>query len=147
MRESKPFKVKKFINRGGSISWRVSGSLNGKQVRKNFKSRADATSEMQVLEIKRLNSSRSLRTTLTALTEAQIKDCEAAVHLMKGKQILEAVNFYIQNYHEPTSDKTVLDALPYFLEQKALHVRRMQHNNLKKTITRFAKHVPDKLLH
>ena len=112
MRDSKPFKISKFTNRGGSLSWRVSGSVNGKQIRRNFQSRADADAERQVLEIKRLNSSRLLRATLTALTDAQIKDCEAAIHILKDKPILEAVNFYIQNHNEHTSDKTVLDAPP-----------------------------------
>ncbi len=121
--------------------------MNGKQIRRNFQSRGDADAERQVLEIKRLNSSRSLRATLTALTDAQIKDCEAAVHLLKDKPILEAVNFYLHNYKDATSDKTVLDALPLFLEHKEPHIGRKQYHNLRKTVTRFAACVPGKLLH
>ena len=62
------FKITRFINPSGSEAWRLSGTLNGKQIRKNFKSRNDAVAERQRLSIRYLNEQSEGQTVWTTLT-------------------------------------------------------------------------------
>lgn len=48
------FKLSKFTNPSGQDVWRLSGTLNGQRIRKNFPSRAEAVAARQNLEIKYL---------------------------------------------------------------------------------------------
>ena len=46
------FALTRFDNRNGTTSWRISGWLASVRIRKNFKSREEATAEKAFLEIK-----------------------------------------------------------------------------------------------
>ncbi len=68
------FKITRFINPSGSEAWRLSGTLNGNQIRKNFKSRNDAIAERQQLSIRYLNEQSEGQTVWTTLTHGQNKE-------------------------------------------------------------------------
>jgi hypothetical protein len=44
--------IARFGNRNGVTAWRVTGSINGVRVRRNFKSSEEAAAEKAALEIK-----------------------------------------------------------------------------------------------
>jgi len=48
---NKRFTITKFTNPSGKEAWRLSGTLNGKRIRQNFKTRAEAVAERQSYEI------------------------------------------------------------------------------------------------
>ena len=48
-------KLNSILNPSGAQVYRVIGTLNGKTVRKNFQTRAEAVTSKQQLEIRRLN--------------------------------------------------------------------------------------------
>lgn len=52
----------------------MSGVLSGVRLRKNFKTREEATAEKTVLEIKALHSASGLRSIVTALTEDRVRE-------------------------------------------------------------------------
>lgn len=49
------FKITEFINPSGAKAFRVSGTLNGQPIRKEFKTRAAANNYRQTLDIEFLN--------------------------------------------------------------------------------------------
>lgn len=49
------FKITRFPNPSGQEVYRVSGTLNGQRIRKNFLKYSDAVAEKQKLEIRHLN--------------------------------------------------------------------------------------------
>ena len=68
------FRISKFQNPSGDIVWRVSGSLNGERIRKNFRTRAEATGERQRLDIRALNETSDGQQIWTTLTHDQNRE-------------------------------------------------------------------------
>ena len=73
MAQANSFVVSQFTNPSKEIVFRVSGWLDGRRVRKNFQTRAEAEAERQVLEIQRLQADSGLRPILTRLNEDQVQ--------------------------------------------------------------------------
>ena len=70
MAQAAQFVISEFTNPSGEIVFRVTGWLDGKRIRKNFPSRAEASAERQALEIQRLQAETGIRTTATRLANA-----------------------------------------------------------------------------
>jgi hypothetical protein len=64
MNQKHSFVISRFTNPSGEIVFRVDGYLDGKRVRKNVPTRADAETERQFLEIQRLQSETGMRATV-----------------------------------------------------------------------------------
>ncbi|OAM91508.1 hypothetical protein AW736_02740 [Termitidicoccus mucosus] len=97
------FTIKPFKNRNGVISFRVAGWLLGERIRKNFKTREDAIAERAALELRLLQSQSNLRGASTFLTEAQLREAEAAfLRLEKARRPLTFyLDYALANYREP----------------------------------------------
>ena len=54
MNEANPFVISQFTNASVEIVFRVDGRLDGKRIRKNFSTRAEADAERRVLQVQRL---------------------------------------------------------------------------------------------
>jgi len=108
------FKITKFPNPGGEDVYRVSGSLDGKQIRKNFKKREAAVAFRDRLNVQHLNQESEGQTVWTTLTHDQNSDAIAATNLLRKHSekhsLTDAVNFFIKNYREAEREKTVFDA-------------------------------------
>src|SRR5437867_13198039 len=73
-----PFYVIEFTNASGSLSYRVSGMKDGKQVRQNFKTEAEAVARKQALEAEVDGIESSIRPHRTRLTDEQLRQAEHA---------------------------------------------------------------------
>ena len=71
------FKIIRFNNRNGVVSWRVDGRLNGGRVRKNFKTREEASAEKAVFELNAIRATSGLRSAVTCLVDEQLREAEA----------------------------------------------------------------------
>ena len=72
-------KINRFTNPSGEKVWRLSGTINGKRIRKNFSTRDEATAERQDLEIDFLKEESEGQTVWTTLTLEQNRDTIAAM--------------------------------------------------------------------
>ncbi|MDX2108767.1 MAG: site-specific integrase [Verrucomicrobiota bacterium] len=94
------FKIKPFENRGGSISYCISGSVGGKQIRVN-RSSVDAcigwANEYANERNLALLSQGQFKTINTRLSEAQLTEAETAFQKLAGEPLLDAVEYYLQN--------------------------------------------------
>ncbi len=79
-----PFVIKQFKNPSGEVVFRVVGWLDGKRVRKNFRTRQEAKAEHQILEVQRAQAESGIRTAITRLYEDAIRDAEAATVRQKS---------------------------------------------------------------
>ena len=70
------FQVTEFTNPSGDVVFRVSGWLDGKRVRKNLSTRAEAEAERQSLEIQHLQRETGIRAAATRLTDDQLHEAE-----------------------------------------------------------------------
>jgi len=116
------FKITPFTNPSGQRVFRLSGSLNGKRIRENYKNRADAVTQRQTYEVERLNSAPEGRTVWTTLSPAENRDAVAAMNSLKSRgspfSLSFAVDYFLQNYRPPEHEKPAGEAALEYLEQR-----------------------------
>lgn len=114
------FGISEFTNPSGEIVFRVAGWLDGKRVRKNFASRAEANAERQILEVQRHQSDTGIRTVVTRLEDAQIKEAEAVFARLKSqpRSLSFYIDFALTNYREPEKQKPLADAVAEYVTAK-----------------------------
>ncbi len=144
------FVVSRFTNRNAVISWRVSGRLNGVRIRKNFKSKEEAAAEKASLELKALQVATNTRAASTFLTEAQLREAEAAFTRLKEQS--RSLSFYLDyaltNHREPTSLQTLASAITEYKAVKAREqmqgiISEPQLITIKRHLTVFQTYFPD----
>jgi integrase len=149
MNNEKKFAVSRFENRNGVPSWRVAGWLHGIRIRKNFKTREEATAEKSALEIKALEEASGLRAIATALTERQVREAEALFQRMAGKArpLSFYVDFALANYREPEQQKILTEAVAEYCaakqhehEQDLLSISQLER--IRRDLRRLQRHFP-----
>jgi hypothetical protein len=122
MNHEHSFDVKRFENRNGVRSWRVSGWLHGVRIRKNFKSKEEAAGEKAALEIKAEQDTSGLRSITTRLTAEQAREAEAVFQRLEGRDRSLAfyVDFALATYRDPIHDRPISDATKDYLALRAL---------------------------
>jgi len=147
------FSVKPFKNRNGTISFRVSGWLLGERIRKNFKSREAAIIGRESLQLKQAQASSSIRIVSTFLSDAQLREAEAAFH--KLKESPRTLSFYLdyamENYREARTDTTVADAVDAYLvergnDMKQSIIGQRQFDNIDRELALFKAFFREKTL-
>ena len=136
MAQAAQFVISEFTNPSGEIVFRVTGWLDGKRIRKNFPSRAEASAERQALEIQRLQAETGIRTTATRLSDAQLHEAEAAFRRLADapKSLSFYLDFALANYRAPDREQSLADAVTTYLafkqrehDQKLLSISQFDH--------------------
>lgn len=114
------FAVSRFENRNGVISWRVDGRLHGVRIRKNFKTREEAAAEKSALELKAVQQTAGMRSVITFLSDAQLREAEDAFRRLNNhaKPLLFHVDFSLANYRAPAHQKPLAEAVTAYLAVK-----------------------------
>ena len=114
------FVIKEFTNPSGEVVFRISGWLDGKRIRQNFPTYAEAKAEMDVLEIKRVQGETGVRPTVTRLTEEELHEAEAVIRRLVGKprSLSFYVDFALANYREPVCQKSLVEAAAEYVAAK-----------------------------
>ena len=115
------FDVRRFENRNGVSSWRVSGWLHGVRIRKNFKSKEEADDEKAALEIKSEQDTSGLRLITTRLTAEQAREAEAVFQRLEGRDrsLASYVDFALATYRDPIHDRSIAEATKDYLALRA----------------------------
>ena len=128
MKNSSRFTIVLFLNPSGNKVYRVKGTLNGKSIRKNFKTRKEAIAFRQQLEITFLNQESEGQTIWTTLTHDQNRDAIAAVNMLKrsnsSKSLSFAVKYLLQHYKESNENILIEDAVEEYKIQRARELDR-----------------------
>src|SRR5258706_16431341 len=113
MKQDTSFVISEFTNPSGEVVFRVSGSLNGKRIRKNFPTRTEAEAERQVLEIQGLQAETGVRVAATRLTDDELHEAETAFQRLKGKlrPLLFYLDFAFANYREAEREQSLDNAV------------------------------------
>ncbi len=109
MNEANPFVISQFTNPSGEIVFRVDGRIDGKRVRRNFKTRADAEAERRLLNVQRFQGDAGLRTAVTRLTDEQLQEAEAAFLRLKDapQSLLTYLECGMANYRRQDACATL----------------------------------------
>jgi hypothetical protein len=105
------FKITPFTNKTGSKAFRVSGTLDGRSVRKNFKTRDAAVAFRDELDVEYLKGESEGQTVWTTLTHDQNREAIAAVNMLKRsgstKPLTFAVRYFLEHYKEAAETMSV----------------------------------------
>lgn len=116
------FKIAPFTNPSGNAAWRLSGTLNGKRIRENFKTRPEAVAQRQKYDVEHLNGEQEGRTVWTTLTPEQNRDAVAAINSLKSQQseysLSFAVNYFLDNFRPPENEKSTEAAANEYIEKR-----------------------------
>ncbi|MDB6110712.1 MAG: hypothetical protein JWR69_2462 [Pedosphaera sp.] len=149
MKANEPFRIIEFINpRTQAISFRVTGMLAGKQIRKNRKTLAEATTLKQDYERQALNLV-PLPTITTRLTADQAAEAESCYRALVGKKftLTQALEFAIRNWTETEKRITVADGIVAFLKTKTdANKRAATVRNLKSRLNLLKNSFADRLV-
>ncbi len=147
MKHAAPFCIIPFTNPSGEIVFRVTGMLDGKQVRKNFSTRAEADAERQVLEVQRAQGETGVRTAITRLADEQIGEAETAFNRLKehSRSLSFYLDFALANYREPQTQKLLSEAVTVYTEAKDHEFKQdqisaTQLERIKRDLKRLQKH-------
>jgi integrase len=149
MNQNASFVITPFTNPSGEIVFRVTGWLDGKRVRKNFRTRAEAEADRQVLEVQRAQGETGIRTAITRLTDEQIGEAETVFARLAGlpRPLAFYVDYALDNYSEPDSQKSLADAVKEYTAAKD-HEREQDQISeshlvfMKRDLKRFLRHFP-----
>lgn len=108
-----PLRVVPFENPSGQIVHRVHGMHGGKRIRKNFKDPVKAQAFINA-RITVAPGAAIPRPVITVLTDAQVRDAEAAVfRLPKGASLGKAVDYFLANFRGVEARPLPLAAADY----------------------------------
>jgi hypothetical protein len=79
MRPEPKLTITEFKNPAGSVSYRVSGVIDGERIRKNFPTRAEAAAEKQALEIEAMQRDFGMRRALTGRASGWIAEALGSI--------------------------------------------------------------------
>ncbi len=149
MKHAAQFCIIPFTNPSGEIVFRVTGMLAGKQVRKNFKTRAEADAEKQILEVQSAQGETGIRTAITRLAEPQITEAEALFARTQGlpRSLSFYVDYALANYREPQTQKLLSEAVTAYIEAKDHEfaqdqISAPQLERIKRDLKRLQRHFP-----
>ena len=127
MRKSR-IKLKKFQNPSGTEAWRVSGTVNGVQERKNFKTRGEAKEFQQQLEVKLLQGDDNGRFLFTKLSPEELDSAQAAVKLLNehgsDRSLLFAIEYFLKNHKEVRKEVSVVTACQEYHDARSKEFER-----------------------
>jgi len=147
------FTVTRFINRNGTVSWRVCGSLHGIRIRKNFRSREEAGAEKAALETKALQNASGLRASATFLTDDQLREAEVAFRKLaeRPRSLMVYLDYALANYREPEREVPLAVAVAEYVATKQKDLERTllsirQFRSIKNELDLFKNRFPDALV-
>lgn len=149
MNQAAPFVITSFTNPSGDVVFRVSGWLDGKRVRKNFPTRAEADAERQVLEVQRAQGETGIRTAITRLTDEQLREAEVLFARVQeqSRPLTFYLDFALSNYREPQTQKLLTEAVTDYTVTKDHEfaqdqISSPQLERIKRDLKRLLKHFP-----
>jgi len=138
MNQVTKYVISEFTNPSGEVVFRVAGWQDGKRVRKNFGTRAEAQAERQALELAALQGESGMRVAATRLADDQLREAEAAFHRLEGRTrpLAFYLDYALLNYRDPVNDMSLAEAAKLYLavreaDEKLGHISHRQFTSFR----------------
>ncbi len=125
----------------------LSGWLNGRRIRRQFKSREEALGEQNALQVEAANAGGEIRARNTRLNTGQIAEAEAAFARLGPKSLALAVEWFLASYKPPVTAMSLDNAVVTFLAEKAAHVREHSLRDYRNHLETLKAAFPGRLVH
>ena len=139
---SKTVKIKPVLNRSGTRSFRVTGTLNGKQRKQTCQNLDDAVAIQEAWEQERLQLGAANRPKITTLTKTQLREAETAFGLLESEGIglLDMIKDWIRRPKPATNPNvTLIELYDAFIKDRADDVGRAQFATLRQHCGSFVR--------
>lgn len=132
-------RLNKVITKENNVRFEVSGTVNGKFIRKRFKTKDIAERHRNIFAIQKANTANQCTPKITRLSDDQLKEAEAAVTALgNDRNLMEAVEFFKKNYNPSRSLQNLSGAITHFLSFKEKSNRRARTiQSLRTTLRQF----------
>lgn len=128
-------------------TFQLVGYLDGRRVRKRFKSRELALGEKNRLEVAAANNDGAIKTVTTRLTGAQLAEAEAVFARLGDRSLSGAVDWFLANYRPPTVEMTVEAAALAFTADRAGNVSAAVVEDYGKVLALLKRTFPARAMH
>lgn len=132
-------------------TFRVSGWLNGRRVRKQFKSEAEATGALQRYEIEAANAATAsryqVRAVNTTLSLEQVREAEAVFHRLGSRSLSFAADWFLEHYRPPLVAKALPAAVLAFREDRSPRVSFYVARDYKRELATLEAAFPGRHVH
>lgn len=135
--KSAAFKVRRCLVRNGPFeyyTYRLTGWINGRRIRRQFAQEAEALGERDRLLIEAANTEREIRTVNTRLSPAEAAEAESAVRRLGNTSLGFAVDWFLANYRPPVNEQGMRRAIDSFLAAKEAHVSPLVSRDYKRAL-------------
>jgi len=126
-------------------AYAITGWLNGKRVRRQAKTHAEAILERERLEIEAAAAAGQLRTVVTRLSDPQVRTAETVFELTSDP--LAAIQWYLANYRPPCVDKLLTEARDAFLDAMKPNVEAVHWTDTRIRLNAFCAAFPSRIVH
>jgi hypothetical protein len=148
------FILKRTLVKAGPHSYstfRISGWLRGRRVRKQFKSEAEAVGALQRYEIDAANAeaadAHQVRPVNTVLCVEQVREAEAVFHRLGSRSLSFAADWFLEHYRPPLVAKALPDAVLAFREDRAPRVSFYVARDYKRELAALEAAFPGRRVH
>jgi hypothetical protein len=140
---SKPVAIAPALTKAGNPTWRITGTINGRQRINYRESHDEAEALRDQWELERLSGAAAMRSKPTRLTKAQIEEAEACHFMIKdsGYTLTDAVTALLRNPPPKLSDITFREAYQKFLEERKGTFSDAQYANYLSPCRRLSEHL------
>jgi hypothetical protein len=128
------------LTRAGRKTWRITGTIDGKQRQIHRMCREDAEAIRDAWEAERLSAAAALRPKITRLTKAELEEAEACLNMLtnSGFTLRDAVLAFLRNPPPKRCELTFVEAYEKFLMERAKVVTETHIANYRSPFRRFA---------
>jgi hypothetical protein len=126
--------------RTGSLSYRITGTIRGKQRKRQFSALEVAREVQTEWELERTLSAAAIRPKATRLKQEELTQAEAAFEMLRGTglTVVDAVRHLLRHPPAIRTEKTFDDAYKAFLQERDGHISARQLENHKSALSRLA---------
>ncbi len=144
------FRIRRVRVRVGDCAYwtyRLTGWLQGRRIRKQFKTEAEAIGAKQLNEIAAANADLQIRPVNTSLSSAQLREAEAVFHRLGGQSLSFAVDWFLGNYRPPLVAKDLSAAVVAFREDRTPRVSFYVARDYKRELAALEAAFPGRHVH
>ena len=133
----------------GTQAYRVTGTIGGKQRKRQFQLLEDAEIQRDTWELERISAAAAMRPKITRLTQNELVEAEACLEMLKGSgfSLIDATKAFLRNPPAAPCELTFVDAAAQFLAARKAYISAAQFGNYETVVRRFGASVkPNRLL-
>ncbi len=144
------FTIKTTKVKNGDFTYRthrLTGWLDGRRIREQFKNQEEAEGRKNELEVKAANGSGNVRARVTRLSTEQLAEAESAFARLAGRPLSQAVSWYLETYRPPETATAIGTAIADFLADRGQHVRSVVLTDYRRDLEKLRAAFPTKCVH